>query len=122
MIDTLNYPTDTFLGSGGHSPVWSPEPPCVRLEPSCVRQVPGIAEVEAALSSRVVFDAPEIAAPDAKSGSVARSRTAPLAQSAERLHGKYPARNAVLTCENAGYGGALWTKLDALKRPFSMAV
>jgi hypothetical protein len=42
-----------------------------------------------------------------RSGGRAR---APLAQSAERLHGKYLARNAVLTCEDAGSYRAVCAK------------
>ena len=41
-------------------------------------------------------------------------RFAPLAQSAERLHGKYPVRNAVLTCGNTGGSRPLFAQLDAL--------
>ena len=39
---------------------------------------------------------------------------APLAQSAERLHGKNPARNGVLTCRYADESLALCSELDAL--------
>ncbi len=39
---------------------------------------------------------------------------APLAQSAERLHGKNPARNGVLTCDNPSQRQALCSELDAL--------
>ena len=41
-------------------------------------------------------------------------RLAPLAQSAERLHGKYPVRIAVLTCGIAGGSRPLCAQLDAL--------
>jgi len=44
----------------------------------------------------------------------AQQNSAPLAQSAERLHGKNPARNGVLTCINADETRALCTELDAL--------
>ena len=42
------------------------------------------------------------------------TRQAPLAQSAERLHGKYLARIAVLTRENAVHPRPVCTQLDAL--------
>jgi hypothetical protein len=42
------------------------------------------------------------------------ARQAPLAQSAERLHGKYLARIGVLTSENAVHPRPVWTQLDAL--------
>jgi hypothetical protein len=41
---------------------------------------------------------------------------APLAQSAERLHGKNPARNGVLTCDIADENPALCDALDALTK------
>jgi len=44
----------------------------------------------------------------------AQQNSAPLAQSAERLHGKNPARNGVLTCKNADKNSALCSELDAL--------
>jgi hypothetical protein len=43
---------------------------------------------------------------------------APLAQSAERLHGKYPARIAVLARKNAVHPRPVWTQLDALRIAF----
>jgi hypothetical protein len=45
---------------------------------------------------------------------VRQPKPAPLAQSAERLHGKNPARNGVLTCEDADENLALCSELDAL--------
>jgi hypothetical protein len=41
-------------------------------------------------------------------------RLAPLAQSAERLHGKYPVRIAVLSCWNAVRSRPLCAQLDAV--------
>jgi hypothetical protein len=46
--------------------------------------------------------------------------TAPLAQSAERLHGKYPVRNAVLTCIDASHTRPVCAELDALRRAGSL--
>src|SRR4029077_13227467 len=43
------------------------------------------------------------------------ARQAPLAQSAERLHGKYLARIAVLTRKNAVQSRPVWNQLDALE-------
>ena len=48
------------------------------------------------------------------------TRQAPLAQSAERLHGKNPARIAVLTSENALHLRPLCTQLDALEAGLSL--
>jgi hypothetical protein len=47
---------------------------------------------------------------------------APLAQSAERLHGKYPVRNAMLTCVSASQRRPVYAKLDALNHLLSEAI
>jgi hypothetical protein len=53
---------------------------------------------------------------------VRKLNTRPLAQSAERLHGKYPVRIAVLTCVNASRSRPVYTELDALNiRPKLLA-